>query len=84
MTQALDEYAEGRLQQLLAEDPRIAEQGITVSRREDTLVLCGSVESPARRAQIEDAVHAEFPDARIVCDIGVVRAAEPTEPEDLP
>jgi len=49
----MNEYPEGEVQHLLAEDPRIAEQGIRVVRVDDGMVLVGEVESPDRCAQIE-------------------------------
>ena len=42
-----DEYVEAEIQRLLTEDPDVAEQGITVVRREHGLVLTGEVESAA-------------------------------------
>ena len=52
------------MQRLLAEDAGIAEQGITVARREHTLVLCGEVESRQRRDEILRLVAEAFPDVR--------------------
>ena len=39
----LDEYTESQIQTMLTEDPSVAEQGISVSRRENTLILSGEV-----------------------------------------
>jgi hypothetical protein len=47
-------------------------------------VLSGEVESPQRREQIERLVHEALPDIELCCDIGIIRAAAPTEHEDLP
>jgi hypothetical protein len=77
------EYAEGQLQQLLTEDERVAEQGIRIVRLEDGFALCGEVESAERRRAIEQLVTETFPGLRIRCDIGVVRAGEPTDVEEL-
>ncbi|MGH3648791.1 MAG: BON domain-containing protein [Micromonosporaceae bacterium] len=77
------EYTETELQQLLAEDPGIAEQGITVIVRGDTLVLCGEVESGERRDHIVQLVAERFPDARVESDIGVTRTQPPEEVEKL-
>jgi hypothetical protein len=79
----LDEYAEAELQRALAEDVGVAEQGITVERRENTLVLCGEVESAARRDEVLRLVSARFPGVQIAADIGVIRAGAPTEAEEL-
>ncbi|MFF5055787.1 hypothetical protein ACFY1S_21655 [Micromonospora sp. NPDC000663] len=79
-----DEYVEAEIQRLLAEDPSVAEQGITVVRRERVLVLSGEVESPHRRDEILRRVSERFPDVPITTDIGVIRAQAPTEIEQLP
>jgi hypothetical protein len=80
---AVDEYVEAEIQRLLTENAAVAEQGITVLRREHTLVLSGEVESPQRRDEICRQVSEHFPDVDLACDIGVVRASAPTEPEVL-
>ncbi len=79
-----DEYVEAEIQRLLTEDPDVAEQGITVVRREHGLVLYGEVESPHRREEILRRVAERFPDAPITSDIGVIRVQAPTEIEQLP
>jgi len=77
------DYTEEQIQRMLAEDPRIAEQGILTTVRGDVVVLCGEVESPERRHQIELSVAERFPGARIHCDIAVTRAGAPEEAEEL-
>jgi hypothetical protein len=81
MTNQLDLEAE--IQRLLTEHDRIAEQGITVQHRENTVVLSGEVESPQRRDEICRQVSARFPDVEITCDIGVTRAQAPNEVEEI-
>ncbi len=83
MAPQLDEYVEAEIQRLLAEDDKVAEQGITVQRREHTLTLRGEVESAQRRDEICRQITAHFPDVEIACDIGVVRAQAPTEVEEI-
>ena len=83
MAPQLDEYVEAEIQRLLAEDGKVAEQGITVQRREHTLILGGEVESAQRRDEICRQITAHFPDVEIACDIGVVRAQAPTEVEEI-
>jgi hypothetical protein len=83
MAPQLDEYVEAEIQRLLAEDGNVAEQGITVQRREHTLILGGEVESVHRRDEICRQITAHFPDVEIACDIGVVRAQAPTEAEEI-
>jgi hypothetical protein len=80
----IDEYVEAAVQRLLTEHTGIAEQGITVARREHTLILCGEVESPQRRDEIMRVVAETFPDVHVSADIGVTRAAAPTDAEELP
>jgi BON domain-containing protein len=80
----LDEYTEAAVQRLLTEHPDLGEQGITLTRREHCLVLSGEVESEQRREQIEQLVHQSLPDVELCCDIGLIRAAAPTEHEVLP
>ena len=78
------QYTESQLHQLLAEDERTAEQGVRVSCREDgTVVLTGEVESPQRRARIEELVAEKLPGAKVICDIGVTRVHEPDDVEEL-
>ncbi len=81
MTNQIDLEAE--IQRLLAEHGRIAEQGITVQRRENVLVLGGEVESPQRRAEICHQITAHFPDVEIACDIGITRTQAPNEVEEI-
>jgi hypothetical protein len=80
---AVDEYVEAEIQRLLTENADVAEQGITVLRREHTVVLRGEVESAHRRDEICRQVTAHFPDVEISCDIGITRAQAPTEAEEL-
>jgi hypothetical protein len=83
MEQRWDEYAEAEIQRLLTESGRVAEQGITVQRREHMLILGGEVESTERRDEICRQITARFPDVEITCDIGIVRASAPTEVEEI-
>ncbi len=79
----MNDYTEGHVQQLLAEDPRVAEQGIRVVRVDDGLVLVGEVEGPDRCAQIEQVVREAFPDLKIRCDLGITRVGAPQEVEQI-
>ncbi|MFE9205010.1 hypothetical protein [Micromonospora sp. NPDC007230] len=69
---------------MLAEDPAIAEQGITVVCLERGLVLYGEVESPHRREEILRRVAERFPHVPITSDIGVIRTQAPSQVEELP
>ncbi len=81
MTKQID--LEAAIQRLLTEDGRIAEQGITVQRRENLVVLGGEVESPQRRDEICRQITAHFPDVEISCDIGITRTGTPNEVEEI-
>jgi hypothetical protein len=83
MTHQMDDYLEASIQRLLTEDGRIAEQGITVQRREHTLVLGGEVESKERRDEICRQITAHFPDVEITCDIGITRTSVPSDVEEI-
>jgi hypothetical protein len=77
------EYLEAEIHRLLAEDGRIAEQGVTVHCRDGVVALGGEVESAGRRDQICREVLSHFPEVEIACDIGVTRATAPTEVEEI-
>jgi len=83
MTQQLDEYVEAEIQRLLTDTGSVAEQGITIARREHRIVLGGEVESAQRRDEICRQINQHFPDVEIACDIGIVRAQAPTEVEEI-
>lgn len=74
---------EAEIQRLLTEHGRVAEQGITVHRRENVLVLGGEVETPQRRDEICRQITTHFPDVEISCDIGITRTGTPTEVEEI-
>jgi hypothetical protein len=74
---------EAAVQRLLTEDGAIAEQGITVQRRDNLVVLGGEVESAQRRDEICRAITSHFPEIELVCDIGITRAQAPDEVEEI-
>ena len=82
-SEQLGEYVEAEIQRLLAEDTAVAEQGITVTRREHTLVLTGAVETPARRDQILHLLAERFPGAALRAEIGITRAEPPADAEEI-
>ena len=81
MTHQIDLEAE--IQRLLTEHDRISEQGITVQRRENVVVLGGEVESAQRRDEICRQITSHFPEIEITCDIGITRAQAPSEVEEI-
>jgi hypothetical protein len=74
---------EAEIQRLLAEHDRIAEQGITIHRRDRLLVLGGEVESARRRDEICRQITEHFPEVEIACDIGITRAQPPNDVEEI-
>lgn len=80
---AVDEYTEAEIQRVLTEDVDIAEQGITVIRHGETLILSGEVESEHRRDEIVRRVKELVPGVPVCCDIGIIRAQAPSEAEEL-
>lgn len=82
-TRPLDEYVEAEVQRLLTEDAGLGEQGLSVRRREHTLILCGEVESQQRCKEIVRKVTERFPDIDLRVDIGITRTGVPTEVEEL-
>jgi hypothetical protein len=80
----VDDYVEAEIQRMLTEEGRLAEQGITVNRREHFVLLSGEVASPHRRDEIVRLVREQFPEVHIESDIGVTRAQPPREAEELP
>jgi osmotically-inducible protein OsmY len=81
MSPQLDDYVEAEIQRLLTEDGAVAEQGITVQRRDNVVVLGGEVESGQRRDEICRQVTTHFPGVELVCDIGITRAQAPAPAE---
>lgn len=81
MTNQIDLEAE--IQRLLTEHDRVAEQGITVHRRDNVVVLGGEVESVQRRDEICRQISSHFPEIEITCDIGITRAQAPIEVEEI-
>jgi hypothetical protein len=79
----VDQYTESELQIFLAEDARVAEQGIRAVRLDEGLALVGEVESAQRRDLILALVIEKFPGMPVRCDIGVTRMHEPDEAEEL-
>jgi hypothetical protein len=79
----IDEYSEAEVQRLLAEHTEVAEQGISIARRDQILVLCGEVESSKRRDDILRLVVEHFPGVTVRSDIGLTRAQPPSEAEEL-
>jgi hypothetical protein len=82
-TEPPDDYLEAAIQRLLTEHTAIAEQGLTVTRRDHSLVVCGEVESAQRREEILRLVLERFPHLPVTVDIGLIRTQAPSEVEEL-
>jgi hypothetical protein len=83
MSRPVDEYVVAEVHRLLTEHPALAEQGLVLHRREGTLQVQGEVESAHRRDEVFRIISQAFPDVRIDCDIGVIRAQAPVDTEEL-
>ncbi|HEX5594894.1 MAG TPA: hypothetical protein VFX61_02570 [Micromonosporaceae bacterium] len=79
-----DDYLEAAVQRLLTEEADLAEQGMTLTRRNNTLILSGEVESDQRRDEMVRRLRDAFPDVHLVLDVGLTRVQEPTQAEELP
>jgi hypothetical protein len=79
----VDEYVEAEVHRLLTEHPDLAEQSLVLHRRDGTLLIQGEVESAHRRDEVCRLISQRFPDVRIECDIGVIRAQAPVDAEEL-
>jgi osmotically-inducible protein OsmY len=77
------QYLAARLNRLLAEDPRTAEQGVRVTVRGDQVMVSGAVPSDERRDRLTEVLHEAVPDMVVHNDVRVVRAGEPTDREEL-
>lgn len=78
-----EEYMEAAVHRMLAEHTEIADQGISVVRRDHVLTLHGEVESPKRRDEIVRLVTEHFPEVQVRCDIGLIRTHPPNQAEEL-
>ena len=83
MSRPADEYLEAEVYRLLSEHPGLAEQGLVLHRGDGRLLVQGDVESPHRRDEVCRLIRAWFPDVRVECDIGVIRAQAPVDAEEL-
>jgi hypothetical protein len=72
---------EGDIQHLLTEE--LGEQGVSILRETDTVVLRGEVLSEQRCAEIEQAVVQAFPDLRVRSELTVLPTVSPDGVEDL-
>jgi hypothetical protein len=77
------EYLAGHIHQHLAEDPRVTEQGITVTATPGHLFLTGIVSTAERREAISVVAGELAPGYRIHNEVTVADFPEPTAQEAL-
>jgi hypothetical protein len=83
LTKEPPEYLGGHIHQTLAEDPRVSEQGITVTVTPGNIFLTGVVSTAERRDAISVVTSELAPEHRIHNQVSVAVFREPTEEEAL-
>jgi hypothetical protein len=80
------EYLVGHIEDALARDPRVTEQGLRVQVRGSppTVVVTGTVVSQRHQAAIAEIVAELLPGARLDDETTVADYPEPSEVEELP
>jgi hypothetical protein len=71
------DHLEGDLQHLLAEEGDVTEQGLTIQREEDIIVLRGEVLSGHRRDAILATIAEHFPDIEVRSELTVIPVGRP-------
>jgi osmotically-inducible protein OsmY len=77
------EYLSGHIHQELIEDPRVSEQGISVTVTPGNVFLTGVVSTVERRDAISVVASELAPEHRIHNQVSVAAFQEPTEEEAL-
>ena len=77
----LPEHLAADLRELLAEDPRVSEQGLHVRVEDDCVTVAGVVATEARRAAVEQLLAERVPGRRIDNRVTVVDTGEPPAAE---
>ena len=78
------EYLVGHVEDALARDPRVNEQGLHVELREITVVVTGVVTSGTQKGRIAEVVSELLPDHRVEDRTTVADYAEDGEVEEVP
>ncbi|HEX5495782.1 MAG TPA: BON domain-containing protein [Mycobacteriales bacterium] len=76
-------YTEARIQQRLAEDPRVAALGLRVTVRPPKIFLRGEVPSRQRRDRAAEMVRELMPGYEVYNEIEVTGAGEPDSREEF-
>jgi len=77
------EHLVARVLEALAEDPRVGEVELDVRLLDETIVVSGTVSTPARRDAISAVLTELFPGQRVDNRTGVPPLGEPEEAERL-
>lgn len=78
------EYLVGHVEDALARDPRVNEQGLHVELREASVVVTGVVTSETQKGNVADVVSELLPDHRVEDRTTVADYAEDGEVEEVP
>ncbi|HET7523662.1 MAG TPA: BON domain-containing protein [Acidimicrobiales bacterium] len=78
------EYLVGHVEDALARDPRVNEQGLHVELREAGVVVTGVVTSETQKKKIAEVVSELLPDHRVEDRTTVADYAEDGEVEEVP
>lgn len=76
-------YTEARIEQCLADDPRVAELGLRATVQPPRVFLRGEVPSAQRRDRAAQIVRELLPDFEVHNEIAVTGTAEPDSAEEL-
>ena len=76
-------YTGERLRQSLAQDLRVAEQGLHVDIVDSTVVVTGTVPTEGRRAAVAEVVSELAPGLRVRNDVTVIAPDSPGPEEQL-
>jgi hypothetical protein len=77
------EYVRAHLEESLATDPRVADQGTHVVIEHDSLVVLGTVSTRQRRAAIDDVVREVAPGVPVQNETTVVALEEPHDEKSI-
>ncbi len=77
------EYRVARLHRILAEDPRTAELGVTVTVRGEHVYLSGTVASTQCKQTLSRVLEETDPGTSAYNEVRVVEVGEPAEREEL-
>lgn len=77
------DYLGAHLEEALATDGRVAEQGLHVALGDDELVVTGTVSTPERCEAIDVVARELVPDVRVRNEAVVATVADHAEPEEV-